>query len=211
MNSIYFIPLFNQKEILQNTEERVVFGFQTYEEYSRFYSQISIFTNYQILILEDFFPKPFRNSLLLSLFLLHLSFENIVIWSNGKVLKEKIEDVAKSFLGNRTVYGVLKEDVEMELEGYSLIERRIIESKMGKLDLKDIVEIYHSDDLKSFFEKNEITVKNIQKIDIWREKNLFRHYLYYLILEKRILVYSFDQKENLISFVKEQNILHTYF
>jgi hypothetical protein len=211
MTSIYFVPLFNQKEIPTESEWKVVFGFQTYEDYSQFYSQISIFTNYQILILEDFFPKPFRNPLLLSLFLLHLSFQNIVIWQNGKVLKEKIEDVTKSFLGNRTIYGVLKENVEMELEGYSLIEKRIIESKMGKLNLEDVVEIYHSDDLKSFFEKYEITIKNINEVDIWREKNLFRHYLYHSILEKRILIYPFDQKENIISFLKEQNILHTYF
>jgi hypothetical protein len=99
----------------------------------------------------------------------------------------------------------------MELEGYSLIEKRIIESKMGKLNLEDVVEIYHSDDLKSFFEKYEITIKNINEVDIWREKNLFRHYLYHSILEKRILIYPFDQKENIISFLKEQNILHTYF
>ena len=126
-------------------------------------------------------------------------------------LKEKIEDMVNSFLGNRTIYGVLKEDEKMELDGYSLIERRIIESKFGKLNLDDVVEMYHSDDLKSFFEKYEITIKNINQKELWKGKNLFRHYLYYLILEKRIMIYPFDQKENILSFVKEQNILHTYF
>ena len=211
MNSIYFIPLFDQKEIPKETEEKVVFGFQTYEEYSQLYSQISIFKNYQILILEDFFSKPIQNPLLTSLLLLHLSFQNIMIWQNEKVLKEKVEDVVKSFLGNRTIYGRLKEEVEMELEGYSLIERRIIESKMGKLNLEDVVEMYHSDDLKSYFEKYDIRIQNVDQISMWKEKNLFRHYLYHLILEKRIMIYPFDQKENILSFIKEQNILHTYF
>ncbi len=82
---------------------------------------------------------------------------------------------------------------------------------MNKLDLENVIEMYHSDDLKSFFEKYEITVQNVNQIDLWREKDLFRHYLYHLILEKRIHIYPFDQKENIISFVKEQNILHTYF
>lgn len=211
MTSIYFVPLFDQKEIPKETNEKVVFGFLTYQDYSHFYSQISIFTNYQILILEDFFSKPIQNPLLASLFLLHLSFENIVIWQNEKILKEKIEDVTKSFLGNRTIYGILKEDVEMELEGYSLIERRIIESKMDKLDLENVIEMYHSDDLKSFFEKYEITIQNVGQMNLWKEKNLFHHYLYHLILEKRIHIYPFYQKENIISFIKEQNILHTYF
>ncbi len=212
MNSIYFIPLFDQMEIPKEIkEEKCVFGFKTYQDYESNYSKISIFTNYRILILEDFFPHT-QHPLLTSLFLLSSSYQNIVIWQNGKQLKKKIDEVVNSFEKNRTIYGKIKEGVNMELEDYNLIEKKIIESKMGKMDLEDLVQIYTSIDLKSFFEKNEIHFQNIASSKKWIHQNLFRHYLYHLILEKRLHTYflnSFSEKE-IQPFLSDSSIYHTY-
>ncbi len=212
MTSIYFIPLFDPMEIPKEIErERCVFGFLTYQDYHSFYFKNLISQNDRILILEDFFPHT-RDPLLASLFLLSPSFQNIVIWQNEKVLKKKIDDVVGSFQRNRTIYGMLKENQELEFENYNLIERRIIESKMGKLNLEDVVQMYDSSDLKSFFEKNEIDFQNVANSQKWKDKNLFRHYLYHLILEKRLHIYLFDSlsPKEIQTFLSHHSIFHTY-
>lgn len=212
MTSIYFIPLFDPMEIPKELErEKCVFGFHTYQDYHSFFFKNLISQSDRILILEDFFPHT-RDPLLASLFLLSPSFQNIVIWQNEKVLKKKIDEIVGSFQYNRTIYGMLKEDQELEFENYNLIERRIIESKMGKLNLEDVVQMYDSSDLKSFFEKNEIHFQNVANSQKWNGKNLFRHYLYHLILEKRLHIYLFESlsPKEIQTFLFHHSIFHTY-
>lgn len=212
MTSIYFIPLFDQMEIPKEIEkEKCVFGFLTYRDYHSFYFKNLISQSDRILILEDFFPQT-CDPLLASLFLLSQSFQNVIIWQNEKVLKKKIDEVVGSFQRNRTIYGILKEDQDLEFENYNLIERKIIESKMGKMNLEDLVQIYDSSDLKSFFEKNEIDFQNVANSQKWIDKNLFRHYLYHLVLEKRLHTYLFDSfsPKEIQVFLSEYSIFHTY-
>jgi hypothetical protein len=188
---VYFIPLFGEMKI-PKTEmgEMCIFGFENYEQYQKRYLEISVFPKYRILILEDFFSFPsIQDPLLTSLFLLHFSFENIVILQNHTILQKNI--CIFHFIKNGIFYGKSKENVNMEWDGYDLIEKKIIDSKIGKMDVEDIW-IFKSLDLNIFFEKYKIDITNVNQIQLWKNKNVFRHYLYFLILQKRIHLYFLD-------------------
>ena len=61
--SVFFVPLFGKMEIPKiEDEEEYIFGFETYEEYEKWYFKISIFPKYRIFILEDFFQNTESSS-----------------------------------------------------------------------------------------------------------------------------------------------------
>ena len=56
-----------------------------------------------------------------------------------------------NFIKNGTIFGKSGENIDMELEGYDLIERKLIESKIGKIDLKDVLHLFSIHSFDKFF------------------------------------------------------------
>jgi len=119
--SIYFIPLFDLMKIPQikdfpKESFDFVFGFISYHDYHSIYSQISILPNIRIFILEDFCNSIPKDPLLTSLFILHSSFQHILLFHNEKIFYQKKEFYIESFIKNRTIYGKSILNINLELD-----------------------------------------------------------------------------------------------
>jgi hypothetical protein len=79
------------------------------------------------------------------------------------------------------------------------------------MDLFQIIQIFEQNELQSFFEKYEINHHSILTFDQFQQKDLYRHYLYFMVLEKRLHTYSFDSfsEKEIQDFLEKNHIFHS--